>query len=251
MRHELAALFQQWPYLPLGALLAVRLVAWYAVERRWPAREVELRAVWKADLASSLFLFLVTIPLSDALTLRLVPPLGVPAPILALPLWVRLALYVVLADLGHYAVHRLLHTGPLWRFHRWHHAPEHMSWLAGNRQSLPDRFLVGLPYLGLFPLLGGAPWWLGLLLLGFAGLKNDWMHLNLGPRLAWLEGAIVTPRYHAVHHSVDPAHQGKNLGALFPWWDRLFSTQAPVQDAGALRYGLGERVPLARLVSGL
>jgi sterol desaturase/sphingolipid hydroxylase (fatty acid hydroxylase superfamily) len=42
----------------------------------------------------------------------------------------RLAIYVVIADFGHYWVHRFLHTRYAWRMHQSHHAPTHMYKLA-------------------------------------------------------------------------------------------------------------------------
>src|SRR5262245_28674545 len=58
--------------------------------------------------------------------------------LLELPLAVRVVLYYMLADLGLYAVHRLMHTRYLWRIHRWHHSPPYTYWRAGIRASVPN-----------------------------------------------------------------------------------------------------------------
>ncbi|HEY6556282.1 MAG TPA: sterol desaturase family protein [Polyangiaceae bacterium] len=251
MNHALAWLLYS-PLGPLAVLFAVRLVVWSVVERRWPAYTVNHRAVFFTDLGTSLFLFLVTIPIADYLIARVATPPELPSAWTEAPLLLRVGLYLILADFGHYWVHRLMHTRPLWRVHKWHHAPSHMSWLAGNRETLWDRILVSLPYIFLWPVLAGGPWWLGTALLMFAGLKNDWMHLNVRWNLPWLEWAIVTPRYHHVHHSTDPAHYDRNLGALFSVWDRLFGTYArPDAKQNALSFGLDEKVPITRLIAGL
>jgi sterol desaturase/sphingolipid hydroxylase (fatty acid hydroxylase superfamily) len=53
-------------------------------------------------------------------------------------------------------------------------------------------------------------------------------------------------------HSTDPAHHTRNLATIFSIWDRLFGTyQAPPASTGKLSFGIGERVPLVRLMTGL
>lgn len=233
-----------WP-----GLFVVRLVVCSLLERRWPAYRVNLRAVFLGDLATTLFLAFVTYPAAQWLVNHLPLPSALPAALQAWPTPLRLLVYLVLADLGHYWIHRLMHHPRLWRVHKWHHAPEHMGWLAGNRESFLDRLLVTLPYTLLWPLVGLSPGWLLVGLWAFFILKNDWMHLNVDWRTGWLEWVLVTPRYHQVHHSADPAHHTRNLAALFSFWDRLFGTYAPPPDR-KLAFGIGERVPLVRLMIG-
>jgi sterol desaturase/sphingolipid hydroxylase (fatty acid hydroxylase superfamily) len=149
-------------------------------------------------------------------------------------------------------VHRALHLPSLWRFHKWHHSPTHMSWLAGNRETLVDRVLVTFPYLHLWPLLEGAPGPAVKALIVFSLLKNDWMHLNVTWRLPWLERIFITPRAHHLHHSADPAHFTKNLSPVFSLWDRLFRTWLnPEKTTRALSFGIGEDLHPARLITGV
>jgi sterol desaturase/sphingolipid hydroxylase (fatty acid hydroxylase superfamily) len=83
-------------------------------------------------------------------------------------------------------------------------------------------------------------------------VRNNWMHMNVTWNSSWLEWIFVTPRYHHIHHSKDPAHQGANLGALFTIWDRLFGTYYNPDDAAnELSFGLSEKVSPSRLVIGL
>jgi sterol desaturase/sphingolipid hydroxylase (fatty acid hydroxylase superfamily) len=234
-----------WP-----VLFVVRLVVCSLIERRWPAHRVNLRAVFLGDLATTLFLAFVIYPAAQWVANLLPFPAALPAALQTWPTPVRLLLYLVLADLGHYWVHRLMHLPQLWRVHKWHHAPEHMNWLAGNRESFLDRFLVTLPYTLLWPLVGLSPAWLLAGLWAFSILKNDWMHLNVDWRTGWLEWILVTPRYHHVHHSAEPAHYTRNLAPLFSVWDRLFGTYQPPPNQ-KLTFGIGERVPLIRLMTGL
>ncbi|HXU80779.1 MAG TPA: sterol desaturase family protein [Polyangia bacterium] len=234
----------------LALLFLLRLVVGTWIERRWPAYRVSLRRVFLGDLVTTLFLAFVTFPAAGWVAGHLRLASLLPQITWSLPL--RFLAYLVLVDLGHYWIHRLMHLPLFWRIHKWHHAPEHMGWLAGNRESFLDRLLVSIPYTLLWPLVGLSPGWLLLGLTAFSQVKNDWMHLNVDWRTGWLEGVLVTPRYHHVHHSTDPAHYTSNLAPLFSFWDRLFGTyQDPAQTAGKLSFGIGERVPLPRLMTGL
>lgn len=83
-------------------------------------------------------------------------------------------------------------------------------------------------------------------------LLNDWMHMNVTWRSNWLEWIVVTPRYHHVHHSDHPAHVNANFGVTFSIWDRLFGTYIdPEEFTTPITFGIGERVPLMRLVAGV
>lgn len=77
-----------------------------------------------------------------------------PAGVSRLPLWLRVSLYFVLADLGHYWVHRLHNTEYFWRMHKWHHAPTYLYWLGGVRATLPQQFMVNIPYALALPFFG-------------------------------------------------------------------------------------------------
>ena len=52
----------------------------------------------------------------------------------------------------------------------------------------------------------------------------------------WLEKPVravfVTPDMHRIHHSVDAREQCRNLGDVFPWWDRLLGTYLARPAAG-------------------
>jgi sterol desaturase/sphingolipid hydroxylase (fatty acid hydroxylase superfamily) len=50
----------------------------------------------------------------------------------------------------------------------------------------------------------------------------------------------VTPDQHRVHHSSLRREAQSNLGAIFPWWDRLFGTyvRAPSQGHDHITFGV-------------
>ena len=50
---------------------------------------------------------------------------------------------------------------------------------------------------------------------------------------------IVTPGFHAVHHSSAQPETDSNYGFNVPWWDRLFGTYRAQPDAGHEQMTIG------------
>ena len=164
-------------------------------------------------------------------------------------LWgfVKLALlalvYLATYDVMYYWLHRAQHRFPLlWRFHRFHHADINLSASSAFRHHwLEDTFryfTIAAPLLILFGNFTPLIPWLGLLMGGY-GLFIHWnTNLPLGP----LDGVLVGPRYHRIHHSTAPEHLDKNFAIFFPVLDRMFGTQVlpqpgQVPDTGVLGIG--------------
>ena len=125
-----------WFYWAAGFLLL-------AAEYRWPARVIHRRAQLHWDMASYV-VGGVYIQLTTLFFVALLPPhrpaiLGGAHPV------VRVLLLLLVTDAIAYWSHRLRHTAPLWPIHRWHHAPEHLYWLAGNRTTPIDYLLLAAP----------------------------------------------------------------------------------------------------------
>jgi sterol desaturase/sphingolipid hydroxylase (fatty acid hydroxylase superfamily) len=237
-------------FFPL--LFVARLIGFTAVELVRPARTVSYRTIVLNDLTAFAVYQLVIFPLALRIDTWLVVRPHLPGTILAMPLVFRVLCYLIIADLGHYWIHRLMHHRHLWRIHKWHHAPDYMYWLMGVRATLPQQVLVNLPYIVAYSFLALSPWWMVLAVGAGHILQNDWMHLNVTWRSSWLEWLIVTPRYHHVHHSDQPDHYAANLAALFTVWDRVFGTYVnPGELRTALSFGIRERVPLVRLFLGV
>jgi sterol desaturase/sphingolipid hydroxylase (fatty acid hydroxylase superfamily) len=174
-----------------------------------------------------------------------------PAAIANLPLAVRVVFYFILADFGHYWIHRLTHTQYFWRVHKWHHSTKSMYWLGGARTTIPDFFMVNIPYVLAYSLLYISPWWMANAIAVSSILQNDWMHMNVTWRSKWMEWVLVTPRYHHIHHSDNPEHYGRNMGSLLTIWDRLFGTYLdPEKVNTSLSFGTGEK-DTARVVLGV
>lgn len=236
-------------FFPL--LFVARLVWFTALELLRPARTVIYRKVILYDLAAfavyQTLIFPAALRIDGWIALR--PHL--PVRLLAMPLAVRVLCYLVVADFGHYWIHRLMHSKLLWRVHKWHHAPNYMYWLMGVRATVPQQALVNMPYIFAYSFVDLSPWWMALAIGAGHALQNDWMHLNIAWRSSWLEWLIVTPRYHHIHHSDQPEHYVTNLAALFTVWDRLFGTYVnPDALTRELSFGIDEKVPLIRLSLG-
>ena len=245
-----AFIFDHNLFFPL--LFLVRLVGFTTAELIRPARRVIYRSVVLNDFTAFLVYQYVVYPLAGAIDWYIAIRPEFPEAVFAMPLAVRVCCYFAVADLGHYWIHRLMHTKPMWRIHKWHHAPTYMYWFAGVRATVPDHALVVLPYAFAGSFLGLAPWWIDLAIGVAHAVKNDWMHMNVTWRSNWLEWFVVTPRYHHIHHSDKPEHYMANLAVFFTIWDRLFGTYVdPDTVTQPLSFGIGEQVPLARLVAGV
>jgi sterol desaturase/sphingolipid hydroxylase (fatty acid hydroxylase superfamily) len=159
-------------------------------------------------------------------------------PVVWAPLAVRVVVYYLLADLGSYWLHRVMHSRFVWSVHRFHHSVNDMYWLAGVRGTLPQQIVFNLPYIFVAPLLVGAHPWVYTFFMVEGIVRNHWQHANIGwQRLRWMEYLLVTPRYHHLHHSAD--HRG-NYGSLFTIWDRMFGTRLDPDVEKVRKFGTGE-----------
>ena len=143
---------------------------------------------------------------------------------------------LVAIDLGNYLVHWWLHRSDLlWEFHKVHHSSLHLDWLATFRSHLVEQFLrrvlaplvviaAGVPV----PAVGAA----AVVFFAWATLN----HANLRLPLGCLEGVLVTPRLHRVHHV--PATVERNLGTVFTCWDRLRGTLVRADPPADTAFGL-------------
>jgi sterol desaturase/sphingolipid hydroxylase (fatty acid hydroxylase superfamily) len=148
-----------------------------------------------------------------------------------LPVLLRLALMIVIGDIGAYWGHRLMHAVPfLWRLHAVHHEPETVDWLVNTHAhpfdvafqrlcSLTPVYLIGLAQpakesADLIPIL--------VTLIG--SLWSFFIHANIRVRMGVFEYLLSTPAFHHWHHASEPVARNKNYSALLPWVDALFGT---------------------------
>jgi sterol desaturase/sphingolipid hydroxylase (fatty acid hydroxylase superfamily) len=144
-----------------------------------------------------------------------------------LPGWVLAVLTVLLMDFTKYWSHRLFHMIPaLWRFHRVHHSDPDFdistSWRFHPLEQIAMRSLL----IGVIVVSAPPP---GAVLVAelISIFSNFFDHANADlPAKAdrFLRRWLVTPSVHRLHHGLHESLHGRNLGEIFPWWDRLLGT---------------------------
>jgi sterol desaturase/sphingolipid hydroxylase (fatty acid hydroxylase superfamily) len=150
----------------------------------------------------------------------------------AVPVWIRIALSLIVAEIGFYWGHRWSHENAwLWRFHSIHHIPVAMDWLVNTHAHPVDLIFtrlcgyVPLYFLGLAHGARNTVDWVPLLVALVANIWGYFIHANVRLRFGWLENLIATPAFHHWHHdNVGPTHRHNNYSPVFPWVDRLFGT---------------------------
>jgi sterol desaturase/sphingolipid hydroxylase (fatty acid hydroxylase superfamily) len=143
---------------------------------------------------------------------------------LALPFWVEVVVAVLLLDLAIYLQHLMMHRVPLlWRLHRVHHADLDIDLTTGSRFHTIEIVVSMLIKWGVIALLGPAL----LAVLVFEILLN---------------GLLVTPDMHRVHHSILRDETNSNFGFNLSLWDRAFGTyiDQPQRGHDAMTIGIPE-----------
>jgi sterol desaturase/sphingolipid hydroxylase (fatty acid hydroxylase superfamily) len=199
--------------------------------RRLPARF--LRPHFAADLA---FFLLGAIALGLAMrsaAARAAHALGVP-PLFAWSTTAAFAATLFAYDLGAWLAHRALHRFDfLWRAHKVHHASPRLDWLAAFRMH-PIEYALRHALSPALLLLAGFPAAHVALASIVAAAWAAFVHANLDVGWARVEGWLVTPRLHHLHHVA--ATSDRNFGAIFSLWDRLAGrlVRAPAPAAAPL-----------------
>jgi sterol desaturase/sphingolipid hydroxylase (fatty acid hydroxylase superfamily) len=172
-------------------------------------------------------------------------------------------LFVLLADLWVYLVHRSMHRVPfLWAFHKVHHSATELTPLTVFRLHPAELVLILLPSVtlssfasGLVGELGGpgvasvrflgANAALALFFLFGAAYRHSRLWVVLpGP----LRHVIHSPAHHQIHHSADPADFNTNFSSNLLIWDRMFGTlRDPAGRAAPERLGLGDDQRVERM----
>lgn len=236
--------------LVIGIVAVAVGTACTVVELLRPARPLSYRQVIARDVVAFVIYIAAFYPAATYLSGRAMHGAPIVRWFWHTPFALRMIGFYLFNDFCSYWLHRLMHTRWIWRFHKWHHAPEYMYWFAGTRATIAQQFLFNLPVAFSLHFLGRAPHWFPLFLSLELIVRNDWMHMNVRWRSNWLEWIFVTPRYHAIHHSADPNHRG-NYGSLFSIWDRMFGTLIDPDKVVPTEFGLGEKANPVRVVLGV
>ncbi|HEX7919533.1 MAG TPA: sterol desaturase family protein [Bradyrhizobium sp.] len=164
-----------------------------------------------------------------------------------LPYLAQVPLVILIADLGVYWTHRILHVVPaMWQIHSVHHAVEELDWLAAIHQHPLDVMFMKAG--ALFPLyaLGFSTEAIATYLLVYywqAWLVHANVRLNYGP----LRHVLVSPEFHHWHHSSDTAARDKNFAGLFAFYDVLFGSAYLPKGQDPKAFGVDHPMPSSYL----
>jgi len=161
-------------------------------------------------------------------------------PLQSLPVIVQISLSLIVVDLSAYWIHRWQHSSRvLWAFHSVHHSQEQLSFVTSARIHPVDNLV--LTTLAFFPILvlGPTPegWLPAYLVMEFLiALQHSEIPWRYGP----LYRLVVSPSFHAYHHSTDSAHHNRHYGRMLSIWDFVFGT-AVHDEKPPTEYGLTDR----------
>ncbi len=144
----------------------------------------------------------------------------------------QVILFSLACDFLSYWSHRLMHTGFLWRFHAFHHAPKSLNWLSGTRGTPVHYALNLIPYTiaaQIFLHSQERYIFLAMLILNatIQNLTHTSLKLPFSKQLEWL---FITPRVHFVHHHPNPKYTNSNYAFVYSFWDRVFGTYTPPES---------------------
>lgn len=162
----------------------------------------------------------------------------------------------LLFDLSVYCAHYMLHKIPaLWAFHKVHHSAEVMTPITLLRTHPIELILNAIAFavfvgfgIGIFSYLTmqemsdarilGANAIVFISLITGIHLRHShvWLHYP-----AWLSRFLISPAQHQIHHSTQVCHFDKNLGLIFPFWDKIFSTLYVPKEREELEFGINKR----------
>ncbi len=190
------------------------------------------------------------------------PALGSPT----IPVLILFTISMLLAyDIAYYLYHNLQHRIPvLWELHKVHHSAEVMVGTTKDRvhplDDIMNRVWDGLitgPIYGFWLFFAFNPVELTVLGINVYVLRNIIMmdfvrHTHLKVSFGRLvNGIILCPHYHQLHHSTNPMHFDKNFGLMLSIWDRMFGTLHVPEPEESFSFGLGHESSEYQSTAGL
>lgn len=165
-----------------------------------------------------------------------------------LPGWLAILLAILIGDVVGYWAHRLQHrVGVLWAFHTTHHSQPDLNLFTGARFHPVDALFLALCAYVPMRIISGGPqlWpWLALGLWAINMLIHSRLPWSYGP----LYGVVVSPAFHAFHHSMQPEHHDRNFSSgLLSIWDYLFGTAVGRDEPAPQTFGLDGSPPRSLL----
>jgi sterol desaturase/sphingolipid hydroxylase (fatty acid hydroxylase superfamily) len=163
---------------------------------------------------------------------------------LGLPIWVEIAVAILILDFAIWAQHLITHKIPvLWRLHRVHHADRDIDVTTAIRFHPIEIALSMLLKIGLVYALGPSALAVVLfeIILNGTALFN---HANIALPTSIdrvLRLVLVTPDMHRVHHSTHRHEHDSNYGFSLSIWDRMFGTYVAQPEDGHDNMTIGLR----------
>ena len=243
-------------FFRLWLWLLILVAVFVPLERLFPLhRQRVFRARFFTDLIyyflSSLLpkaVMVLPLALAGSAAHRVVPA-SLQNAMASLPVGMRFAIALAIAEVGYYWGPRWSHEIPfLWRFHSLHHSAEEMDWLVNTRAHPVDmvftRLCGILPVyvLGLSQTAGGSPDSISVLVILTSTLWGFFIHSNLRWRLGPLEWLVAGPAFHHWHHTFEEP-LNRNFSPMLPLVDRLFGTLYSPKGEWPVKYGTSSPVP--------
>ena len=143
--------------------------------------------------------------------------------------WSEILLSILVLDAFDYFWHRANHrVSFLWRFHKTHHADNDLDVFTALRFH-PGELIISSGMKAIWILVWGPSaiaWFLFEVCVSTCAQMHH-SNVDLPDYLEnRLSRALVTPRFHALHHLVDRKYGDNNFSTIFSFWDQLFGSRA-------------------------
>jgi sterol desaturase/sphingolipid hydroxylase (fatty acid hydroxylase superfamily) len=145
-------------------------------------------------------------------------------PLGQLPFWAQVPVYMLLADLLLYWIHRIFHkNGSLWPFHAIHHSSRDIDWTSSFRFHPVNVMMQQSAVLVLMLTLGIRPEVIAFV-MPFDYFLGVWQHSNSRTTLGPFKYILATPVFHRWHHTLPDEGGDMNFAPTFAFWDWAFGT---------------------------
>lgn len=153
---------------------------------------------------------------------------------------VQIAAAIIILDLWMYAWHLLNHQIRfLWRFHRFHHKDQKMNSTTALRFNILE-LLFSYPGKAFICLIIGINFTPLVIYecLFAASVIIHHSNIRISAGLDRLYRMVfVSPVMHRIHHSIKQTERDNNYGALFSFWDRIFSSWKMIPEQ-SIQFGI-------------
>jgi sterol desaturase/sphingolipid hydroxylase (fatty acid hydroxylase superfamily) len=163
--------------------------------------------------------------------------------------WLLFIVAGVAGDFSQWCAHVACHRVPwLWRWHRLHHSAQVLTPFTGAREHPFIQWIDRAVYATAVGIVLAVAQWVWPTSLeqlywlegGVAVFTLYWLafltnHCHVPVTFGPLEGLVVSPAYHAIHHINSPRYLDCNYGHILTCWDRLLGTYIRASQSGDAR----------------